>query len=154
MPVKLYVVDVAPETSVHVDPSSDDCHWKLMLPATVNPVDASVNVVVLLPAVGLIVAVPGVGVPEHGRTPVPSTATFIVDGMPPPSIVTLPLYTVVAVGANLTCMVVPTHPDGVNEQPVVHHVVPPSTDTSKPAGGVTITSDVAIALTIVNRKRQ
>ena len=55
--------------------------------------------VLLLADVGVTVAVPAVGVPEHGAAPLPVTDTLAV-AIPPPAMVILPVNNATAVGTN------------------------------------------------------
>lgn len=89
-PVYIYVGVLAPGILVNGPVAEGpDCHWYVMPPAEVAPVRLSVNDVVALPDVGVIDAVPAVGVPEHAEAPVPVTATLYVDVKPPPVIAIL-----------------------------------------------------------------
>jgi hypothetical protein len=114
-PEKLYVVFVAPDMFAQVALSGDDCHWNVIPPSVVYPETLRLNVADEPPNVGLIDAVPAVGTPEQGLTPLPVNGTVTGQPSPPPVKVILPLYAVTLVGVNLTYIGVAVNPGTVNE---------------------------------------
>jgi hypothetical protein len=81
---------VAPEILLYVPPDVvADCHWNEIPDVVEKPVRLKANEVVVVPLVGVIAAVPAVGVPLQGVAEIPVTGTVMPD-KPPPVMVTLP----------------------------------------------------------------